>query len=274
MTRAVVLGGGGVTGVSWSYGLLTGLGLDLAEADLVVGTSAGSVVGAQAANGRLAESYAAQLAGPGSERAAHAAPGVLPRFVAALVRSWRDPVAFRARVGAVALAADTVPEPERRAMVAARLTAQDWPATRLRIVAVDALTGALRAFDRDSGVPLVDAVTASCAIPGMWPPATVDGRRHVDGGIASAVNAQLAAGSGRVLVIAPITIGGGPVPSVRTEVAALERGGSRVLVVSPDRAAKRAAGRNPGDPGRRAPAARAGHAQGSALATAVHRFWD
>ena len=51
---ALVLGGGGITGIAWEIGVLAGLaeaGVDLTGADLVVGTSAGSVVGAQITSG-------------------------------------------------------------------------------------------------------------------------------------------------------------------------------------------------------------------------------
>jgi NTE family protein len=277
MTRALVFGGGGITGIAWSIGLLAGLaadGVDLSAPDLVVGTSAGSVVGAQFANGiDLEQQYAAQLAGPGAEQVTTFGRRTAVAMAGALVRSWRDPVAFRARVGRIALAKDTIPEAERRAIIASRLTVPTWPATPLRIVAADAVSGELRAFDRDSGVELADAVTASCAIPGMWPPATVQGRRYVDGGIVSGTNAQLAAGHDRVLVVAPLGAGGGPVPSVRTEASALRRGGSKVLVVMPDKAARAASGRNPSDPSMRGSAARGGRAQAPSVAAAVRAFW-
>ncbi len=278
MTRALVFGGGGITGIAWSIGLLAGLagdGVDLSGTDLVVGTSAGSVVGAQFANRiHLEEQYATQLAGPGVEQVTAFGRRTAVAMVGALARNWRDPVAFRVRVGRIALAKDTIPEAERRAIIASRLTVPSWPPTPLRIAAVDAVSGELRAFDRDSGVELADAVTASCAIPGMWPPATVDGRRYVDGGVASGINAQLAAGYGRVLIVAPLVAGGGPVPSVRTEAEALRRGGSKVRVVSPDKAARTASGRNPSDPAMRGPAARGGRAQAPSVAAAVRDFWS
>lgn len=175
MTTALVFGGGGLTGIAWSIGLLAGLadgGVDLSATDLVVGTSAGSVVGAQLANRvPLEDQYAAQLTGPTAERPASASRGTTLALAGALVRSWRDPVAFRARVGRIALRADTMPEADRKAIVAARLTVPTWPDLRLRLAAVDAVSGELVVFDRDSGVELVDAVAASCAIPGIWPPA-------------------------------------------------------------------------------------------------------
>ena len=98
MPRAVVFGGGGVTGVAWTVGLLAGLadaGVDLTGADLVVGTSAGSVVGAQLANPvPLDEQDAAQVAGPGAERAAHLERRTVAAFpdpgaAAARASRWR-----------------------------------------------------------------------------------------------------------------------------------------------------------------------------------------
>ena len=64
--------------------------------------------------------------------------------------------------------------------------------------------GEFVAFEKSSGVSLVDAVAASCAVPGVWPPVTINGRRYIDGGMRSAVNADLAAGYERVVVLAPI----------------------------------------------------------------------
>jgi NTE family protein len=275
MSRALVLGGGGVTGVAWEIGVLAGLaeaGVDLTGADLVVGTSAGSVVAAQVANGvSLADMYGRQLAGRGAEVAARMSTGALLRWLAAMATT-RDPVRARTRIGRLALAARTMPEAERRAVIEARLPVRDWPDRRLLITAVDAVTGEFRVFDRDSGVSIVDAVGASCAVPGVWPPVTIDGRRYIDGGARSAANVDLASGCDRVVVLAPLTAGFGPVPSVARQVRELR--GAQVAVVSPDAAAKKAIGRNALDPARRAPAARAGQAQAAAVAGAVAAAWS
>lgn len=275
VTRALVLGGGGVTGVAWEIGVLAGLagaGVDLSGADLVVGTSAGSVVAAQLAGDvPVEEMYGRQLAGPGAEIAARMSAGALLRWLAAMLTT-RDPRRARARIGRLALAARTMPEAERRAVIEERLPVRDWPRRRLLITAVDAATGDFRAFDRDSGVGLVDAVGASCAVPGVWPPVTIDGRRWIDGGARSAANVDLAAGCERVVVLAPLTAGFGPLPSVATQVKALR--GASVAVVSPDAEARKAIGRNALDPARRAPAARAGRAQAAGAAAAVAAAWS
>ncbi|MFL6128740.1 MAG: patatin-like phospholipase family protein, partial [Mycobacteriales bacterium] len=259
MTRALVLGSGGVTGVAWEIGVLAGLaeaGVDLSGADLLVGTSAGSVVAAQVAGDiPIEEMYGRQLTGAGAEVAAKMGAGPLLRWLVVILTS-RDPQRARARIGRMALAARTVPEAERRAFLEARLPVREWPSRRLLVTAVDAATGDFRAFDRDSGVPLVDAVGASCAVPGVWPPVTIGGRRWIDGGARSPANVDLAAGCERVVVLAPLTAGFGPLPSVATQVRALR--GAAVVVVSPDVAARKAIGRNALEPARRAPSARAG----------------
>ncbi|MGK5440636.1 patatin-like phospholipase family protein, partial [Micromonospora sp. URMC 105] len=184
----------------------------------------------------------------------------------------RARTASRARVGAMALAARTPSEASRRAVIEARLPVRQWPARRLLVTAVDAHSGEFVVFDADSGVSLVDAVGASCAVPGVWPPVTISGRRHVDGGVRSTVNADLAAGAERVVVLAPVTSAFGPMPRLAAQVAAL-RSVARVAVVSPDRAARAAIGRNVLDPARRAAAARAGFAQAEAVAAEVAGVW-
>jgi NTE family protein len=273
--RALVLGGGGVTGVAWELGLLAGfaeLGVDLTDADLVVGTSAGSVVGADLTSGRsLAELYEAQLAPPAGEITARLGLRVIAKLSWAMFGS-RDPVRARARIGKMALASKTVSEAERRKVIAARLPVHDWPACRLLIAAVDADSGEFTAFDAASGVGLVDAVGASCAVPGVWPPVTIGGRRYVDGGMRSAANADLAVGYARVVVVAPLIRGFGHIPSVARQVAGLD-GDVQAAVIAPDEAARKAIGRNVLDPARRAPAARAGHAQAAKEAERVAAVW-
>ncbi|OEJ30993.1 patatin-like phospholipase family protein [Streptomyces subrutilus] len=275
---ALVLGGGGLTGVGWESGMLYGLaraGVDLTTADLVVGTSAGSVVGAQLRSGLLTpqELYERQLGDAAGEIAAKLGTGVIARYALAMARSRTDATAYRRRVGAMALAADTGPEAERRKVLAARLVSHEWPERRLVVTAVDALSGELEAFDRESGGGLVDAVAASCAVPGVWPPVTVGGRRFIDGGIRSATNADLAAGYARVVIIAPISLGSGLVPSPAAQAAKLRAAGAKVLLITPSAAARKAFGRNVLDPARRDPAARAGLAQAAEHAAEAAAVW-
>jgi NTE family protein len=275
---ALVLGGGGITGIAWEIGMLAGLaeaGVDLSGADLVVGTSAGSVVGAQVTSGAELEAlFARQLEPPVDEKVARMTRSNLAQYGWALLRSRGRDVEFRRRVGALALAAEkaglTPTEQERIDVIGSRLVSAEWPARPLLTTAVDAETGEFRTFDRDSGVPLVQAVAASCAVPGVYPPVTIDGRRYVDGGMRSAANADLATGYERLVVLAPIARGIGPVASVDAQVTALV---SRVAVVSPDRASRTAIGRNVLDPAARAPSAKAGRAQAASVVERVAEAW-
>jgi NTE family protein len=276
MDTALVLGGGGVTGIAWEWGMLAGLAeadIDLSTADLVIGTSAGSVVGAQVAAGIPAkERYEAQLSAAGGELTAKLGGLLWAQIAWAVLRS-RVPQRARARIGRLALAAKTVPEAERKAVIEARLPVHTWPERRLLITAVEAVTGEFVTFDADGDVSLVDAVAASCAVPGVWPPVTIGDRRYIDGGVRSAANADLAAGHDRVVVLAPITSGFGPLPSVARQAAGLSDR-AQVVVLSPDKAARQAIGRNILDPARRAAAARAGHRQATAVAGSVAAVWS
>jgi NTE family protein len=275
--RALVLGGGGITGIAWELGMISALrelGVDLTGADLIIGTSAGSVVGAQIATGvDPQERYEAQLAPPDGELAAALGGGAMLRMGLAMIGP-RDPERVRARIGRVALRASRVPEAERIAVIGRRLPVHEWPERALKVAAVDAHTGEFVALDRGSGVPLVEAVAASCAVPGVWPPVTTGGRRFIDGGVRSPANADLASGSGRVVVLAPLVRAFGPMVGVAAQIAQLRAAGAEVALVSPDAAALAAIGRNVLDPARRAVAARAGRAQAAAAAAAVAAVWS
>lgn len=273
--KALVLGGGGVTGVAWEIGLLHGLaerGVDLTDAGLFVGTSAGSSVAAQVLSGvPLRDLFDAQLADATGELSARIGPGVILGFLVAGL--WPgDPVRGRAWLGRRALRTSTVPEAERRAVIARRIGDGAWPAARLRITAVEAETGEVRVFDATSGVSLIDAVSASCAVPLVWPPATIGGVRYVDGGVRSVANVDLAAGCRQVVVLAPTVRSARR--SGRPEVQLASLGPEvRGAVVSPDAAAVRAIGANVLDPARRRPAAEAGYAQAAAEAGRLRAIW-
>lgn len=273
--KALVLGGGGVTGIAWEIGLLHGLaehGVDLTDAGLVVGTSAGSSVAAQALSGvPLKDLFEAQLAGASGEIAARMSVGSLVKFVVAGL--WPgDPARGRAWLGRQSLRARTVPEADRRAVIARRIGGGGWPATRLLLPAVDAATGEVRVFDAASGVSLVDAVAASCAVPLTWPPVTIGAARYIDGGVRSVANVDLAAGSQQVVVLAPGTQSVRPSGRPAAQLAAL---GPQVrgAVVSPDAAARAAIGKNVLDPARRRPAAEAGRAQAPKEVERLRAIW-
>jgi NTE family protein len=283
--RALVLGGGGLAGIAWETGVLAGLtdagtdaGTHVLDPELVVGTSAGSTVGAQVRSGLMLEELFQQQVDPDRQVKELPAALDLEEFTATLTKileGAEDSLDIRRRIGAWALETPTVTEAERRAVIAERLPEHTWPERPLALVAVDAHTGDTRVFDRESGVGLVDAVAASCAVPGTWPPVTIGGRRYVDGGVRSNENAYLATGYDEVLVLSPVPPGSPTPPwgGLEQEVEELTRCGARVTVVRPDEASTAAMGLNPLDPAVRAPVARAGRKQGRREAARVASAW-
>lgn len=282
LSRALVLGGGGVTGIAWETGLLHGLaaaGVDVTSgasaADLVVGTSAGSVVGAQVRSGTsLADLYAAQTTPPRPDAPRSSiSPLVLLTYARGLLLARGDLERFGRHLGAYAVrraAAGRTPTLEERYIaIRGRLSSYDWPTEPLRITVVDAETGRLRVLDgSDPDVTLLDAVAASCAVPGVYPPVPIGGGVYVDGGARSGTNADLAADHDRVLVLAPVDRSVGP---MRAAPALLR--GVHHLVLAPDDASRSAIGRNVLDPAAKVASARAGHAQGLEAADDVRELW-
>ncbi len=292
---ALVLGGGGAAGNAWLIGIIAGLaeaGVDMAEAaDLVIGTSSGATAAAQVRSGiPPAELLASILSQPvqpvGQDRER---PPTLPmatvfermRAIGAVATSAAD---LQRAMGAFGLESDPALGPaageQRRAMVAARLPHPEWPDRPMIVVAVNAHTGELAAFDRDSGVDLVDAVTAATALPGLAPTHSINGTRYIDGGVRSAENADLASGYAKVVVLSPLGGRSGTLPAgqfeglrrlpgadLESQIEALRKQGSRVEVITPDAASRTAMGTNQMDLATRIPAARAGFAQGKQEAT-------
>ena len=145
----------------------------------------------------------------------------------------------------------------------------------LLIVAVDTETGETEIFDRLSGTSLVDAVSASCAVPGIWPPVTINRRRYMDGGARSSDNADLALGYAHTVIVSPMGTARPEITgeSLEQQVETLKSAGGKTYVVEPDKASKSAIGLNPLAPETRAPAAKAGRNQGHAIAKDIGRFW-
>ena len=282
MKRAIVLGGGGVAGIAWATGVAAGMarhGVDITAADAIVGTSAGSVVGAQIATGIGLEILLAAQLMPASQtrelvrRYSQADADARNREL--MQKVFGDARAARRRIGAYALRTETVPLKTRRDIIAARLPTAHWPRCDLRVVAVDTETGEHVVFHRHSGVELVDAVAASCAVPGSWPAVPLNGRAYMDGGIRSLTNADVAWPADTVLVIAPLGYGdGNPVSGhLRAEVAYLRERGVRVAVIVPDDASREAMTDNVLDPSRSALSAYAGVLQGERIAAEIGLMW-
>lgn len=317
---ALVLGGGGAAGNAWEIGVLAGMataGFDvLQRADLIVGTSAGATAAVQISGpANLTELYEQTIAPPPAGRPESRAasrtsrlPGVgrppigarIPmetvfermRSINAHATSAED---IQREMGRFALESDEVLEPTTagwRETVAGRFAARSWPSTRLLLTAVNARTGEFVAFDGDSGVDIVDAVTASCSLPGLAASREINGERYVDGGARSSENVELAEGYARVLVLAPLARpqnnGAGSDDSQKENVArpmfeglrrerawgneldgqidALREGGSVVELLTPDAVSGEAMGANNMSPATRRPTAMAGFEQGKRLA--------
>lgn len=265
MTHALVLAGGGVTGVAWETGVLLGLrdaGHDIiANLDLVVGTSAGATVGAQILSGTdLGELYAGQTAEKHNEISPRLDLDALATIFGEIALGGTTTDEQRLRIGELALGAKTVDEPTRRAVIEKRLPSHDWPTTPLILTAIDALTGEFVTWTKDSGISLVDAVASSCAVPSVWPCVTINNRRYYDGGLRNSANAYLVKGHTDVIVIAPMT--GGPSPIVNAELDELKASGSTVRMIVADAEAIEAMGPNSLDPRFRRVAAEHGRRQG------------
>ncbi len=279
--HSLVLGSGGITGIAWMTGLLLGLsemGVDLRECGKMLGTSAGATVAAQIReDSDLWELYERQVYT--SKQVQELAPQIrllrLLPLAMAILPKLNAPIERTRRIGQLALRAEAENAQARQSVITARLhPRQDWPAKPLALVAVDVLTGETRMFDRRSGVGLADAVAASCAVPGIWPPVNIDGRQYMDGGIRSSSNADLAERSSGVIIVSPLGANRGtPGRTLSRQIAKLEQSGTRVQVIGPDRTAAAAMGNNPLNPARRAIAAQAGRAQGHLIATAFEQYW-
>ena len=296
MGRALVLGGGGPVGIAWESGLIAGLaqaGVDLGQADFIMGTSAGSFVGARLALGADAAGLAAPiLAEPApaakapEARPAEARPAAdlspLMKMMAQAQAGDRDPQAVRVEIGAFALAAQT---PDEAAFLQsfgrsfAGLPEDAWPERDYACTAVDVETGEFQLWTRASGVGITRAVASSCSVPGIYPPVTLKGRRYMDGGMRSATNADLATGHELVVVVqVRVAAMAGPMGEAYArrfegELDVLRSGGAKVVVLAPDAASQGAMGVNLMDFRKRADAARAGLAQGRVAAEELMEAW-
>lgn len=239
-SRALVLGGGGPVGRAWEIGLLDGFadqGIALGTADVIIGTSAGAVVGA----------HLALQQGLGAPPDIIELPPVPSDCKAALADAMEraalsvDPEPVRAEIGKMALDAQTLSEEASvsRAMFAPFI-GKAWP-QQLLITTVNARTGQLRIWDASSGAPLERAIAASTAAPCVLPPITIGSEQYIDGGVRSALNADLAIGADLVVAVSCFALTGAAIPDffetlnspVLAELDAVRSSGATLAVVEP-----------------------------------------
>jgi NTE family protein len=210
-SRALVLGGGGPVGVGWEIGLAAGLataGVDLTNAGTIIGTSAGSITGAKLAGGADIDELVASsgslfersAANTGADKIPDSAMGQLFELMMASADDAQSSTDRLAAVGALALTAETIPEEAFVSGLRSEFGDEPWP-ERYACTAVDAGSGEFVVWDESADVPLHLAIASSCSVPAIYPPVTINERRYVDGGMRSALNADLAAGHDAVIVV-------------------------------------------------------------------------
>lgn len=242
-------------GIAWEAGLVAGLkaeGIDLGEADFIVGTSAGSVVGGQLALGidpvesaRRTASEAGAVVPELDTSGAGGFGGGLEALIEMIMTATTSggSTEVRAKIGQIALTAPT-PSEEEFLPFFAEVKGQPWP-TGYACTAVDAESGEFVVWRAEHGVELDRAIASSCSVPGLFPPITIHGRRYMDGGMRSALNADVPVGHTEVVVISvlpasPVAGMENPmldamIEQVEKELDVLRSGGAKVGLIGPNR---------------------------------------
>ena len=265
-------------------------GWDPRSAEIVVGTSAGSITSAMLRAGLPASDLRAisenkPLSGEGARLAELGRPhrprtqplqflGMRPLAdPLALLEAFTHPGSHHPlSLVAALMPAGTVSTEAISAGLNA-VFADGWPHDPMWLCAVDLRSGKRVVFGEE-GAPAArvgDAVAASCAIPGYFRPVRIGGRRYIDGGVRSMVNLDLLAGLDLDLVIvsSPMSQEAGPLrlapgavvrqflrAQLDRETEALSRTGVPVIAIQPDRRVRVAMGLNPMDARLRGPVSR------------------
>lgn len=236
-SRAIVLGGGGPVGASWTAGLLQGLtaaGLRSDGCDVVLGTSAGALVGSWLTmRPEGLPSLPERLRARAAWHAKNAESGYGDRqLMLRLIASPPQDEEAAREIGQAAIAAITPIDVDgAKALWHDTLPDGSWP-DALRIASVNANTGRGQAWSTADDVPLAAAVASSTAAPGVAPPVVWNESVWVDGGVRSSTNADLLlemVGPGTVLVAAPMRS-----DALDREVAQLGERGFTVRTITAD----------------------------------------
>ncbi|WP_068545131.1 patatin-like phospholipase family protein [Thalassotalea crassostreae] len=277
--NTLVLGGGGLTGIAWMTGILSALeqhDISPQSFSKAIGTSAGSAVAAQIySEVPIGELYLNQV--QSTKQSSEFKPKLnkmwlLFKLLPALFY-WKKPRAFRKKVAEIALKRGFELTTQRFEAVKSRLSGDHWHSA-VNIVALNAETGDKAVFNQSSNVMLADAVTASCAVPLVWPAHKINGEYFIDGGVRSLNNADLAIGADKVLILSPMGEGHGSFPgnNLQQEITLLESNGAKVFLITPDLIAKQQMGKDPLAPEKKSAAAETGLRQGLLIAQQVSQF--
>lgn len=276
MEKALVLGGGGITGMAWEAGILAGLNendVQFNHADVVLGTSAGSFIGSLLVNGYDMKSYYQYLAQHKDKNdQAKLSKDLYRRWVSAVIDGGEDEVKVAKLFGEIAKdVKPVITSSERQKAVKVRLKDSQWQ-SQLKIAALDIETGQLKLFSQQDGISLMEAVTASGAVPGLWPTVEFKGHLYMDGGFVNSANAMAVKEAKHIVVIAPLTQKQGKLQSVREDVEDLEKT-QQVTLITPNEKCKEVIGNNIYDATNLEEIGRKGYEQGLKIAKHIDKVW-
>ncbi|EES41214.1 phospholipase, patatin family [Staphylococcus caprae M23864:W1] len=277
--KALVLGGGGITGMAWEAGVLAGLNdsnIDVSTADAIIGTSAGSFIGTVLANQEDMKSYYLELPSQISSDDRGAMSSDLYRlWQNAFVVGKDDPVKVGQMLGDIIYTHPSkLPLDKRMHAIRQRLGNVEWT-DNLIITAINAKSGQLATFNKQSHIALEEAVGASGAVPGLWPHIRVLEQDWIDGGMTSPANAMIAKDFKNIMIIAPLADGYGNLPSVKDDAKVLDENSS-VITITPNSESQNAIGENIYSPDNIIDIGHAGYEQGMQVAKEIrqhHPAW-
>ena len=283
MSKALVLSGGGPLAVAWECGVLSGLahsGLALSDADFILGTSAGAIVGAQIASGgdpqMMAKAIMAEAENAPGLSAGFSNPPEAIANLPALFAKSQSGDSGRIEVGAYALAASTADSPRAYIERMSSIIGLDaWP-EKMGVVVVDTADGKARVLRHDCGAKIGTGVAASCCLPGLHAPVFIAGRHYMDGGMRSAANVDLVGQFDVILVLSfnpPGPVGQRMISRLTTQAEQLTALGTNVLVINPDETCLESIGLNTMDFGRRPEVLKRAITQATEIADRVANFW-
>jgi NTE family protein len=245
--RALVLGGGGEYFIAWLIGFAHGLGaagVPYQLADMIVGTSAGAVVGCALAADHL-----------GLLRGDMEFFGTFPRLLTSLVPTGAsNPSQIRAReiceathdasiasiqsIGRGAMAARNPSVIELQLMIDVLSLDRSWPNSKLYVTTTDCYTGERLVLSQASQIPISHAACASVSLPGVFGPTWIGDRLCMDGAMSgTSTHVDLVAGAKRALVVALTDVGQrfSHIPNdIEQELKNVEAAGTKTLLIAAD----------------------------------------